>query len=260
MKWLVWLMLGWSGVAGAAEVHSYPWQMGFLPAVTPVMERIDALHHVLFYVILAVSVFVCFLLMYVCVRFRRSRNAVPSRVTHNTLLEVIWTTIPVLILVAITIPSLRLLYYMDTTPAQADMTLKVVGHQWYWSYEYPDNGDIAFDSYMVKDADLKPGQLRLLQVDEPVVVPVDTTVRVLITGADVIHSWAIPSFGVKTDAVPGRVNETWFRATKPGTYYGQCSELCGPLHGFMPIMVQVVTAEEFKQWVEQKKAMAMAAL
>jgi cytochrome c oxidase subunit 2 len=158
--------------------------------------------------------------------------------------------VPVLILVVIAIPSFKLLYYQDVVP-EADLTIKAVGHQWYWSYEYPDNGNFTFDAYMVADADLKPGQLRLLTTDTRVVLPVDTTVRVLVTATDVLHSWAVPAFGVKMDAVPGRINETWLRIEEPGIYYGQCSELCGDYHGFMPIMVEAVGMDEFEAWTQQ---------
>ncbi len=230
-----------------------PWQIGFQEAATPVMERLSSVYDLLLIIIYAIGIFVTLLLAYTCIRYRAKRNPVPSKNTHNTLIEVIWTVLPVLILFAISIPSMRFLYFAQKID-NADMTVKVIGSQWYWSYQYPDHGDISFDSYMVKDADLKPGQMRLLEVDNRVVVPVDTTVRIQTTAADVIHSWAIPAFGVKIDAVPGRLNETWFKATKIGNYYGQCSELCGVGHGFMPIEVEVVSKEDFAVWVEEAKA------
>jgi cytochrome c oxidase subunit 2 len=183
------------------------------------------------------------------VRFRAARNASPSRRTHHTLLEITWTALPVLILVVIAIPSFKLLYFMDRVH-EPEMTIKAIGHQWYWSYEYPDDGNFAFDAYMVDEADLQEGQLRLLTTDNALVLPVDTDIRVLITATDVLHSWAVPAFGVKTDAVPGRVNETWVRIEEPGMYYGQCSELCGDFHGFMPIMVRAVGKEEFEAWTQ----------
>lgn len=229
-----------------------PWQLNFQPAASPVKEQIDRFHDILLVIITAITFFVLALLTYTCVRFRQKANPVPSKTTHNTLIEIIWTAIPVLILVVIAIPSIRLLYFMDHVE-KPDMTLKVIGYQWYWGYVYPDHGDIAFDSYMIKDADLKPGQIRLLDVDNEVVLPVETNIRVLVTAADVIHSWAVPSLGVKKDAVPGRLNETWLRINKPGVYYGQCSELCGTLHGFMPIKIRGVTKEEFAAWVASKK-------
>ncbi|MCE9648183.1 MAG: cytochrome c oxidase subunit II [Parvibaculum sp.] len=185
------------------------------------------------------------------VRFNRKAHPTPSKTSHNTLIEVLWTVLPVLILVVIAIPSFRLLYKELVIPP-AELTIKATGNQWYWGYEYPDNGDISFDANMVPEDELA-GRPRLLAADEPVVVPVDTTVRVIVTGADVIHSWAVPAFGVKVDAVPGRLNETWFKATKVGTYYGQCSELCGQGHAFMPIEVHVVSKEEFAAWVEKTK-------
>jgi cytochrome c oxidase subunit II len=238
------------GPANAAEPQ--PWQMGFQPAATPVMERLESFNTFLSWIISLIAIFVLILLIYVCYRFAASRHPTPSRRTHNTLLEIAWTTVPVLVLVVIAIPSFKLLYYEDVVP-DSELTLKAIGHQWYWTYEYPDNGDFTFDANLVDTADLKPGQLRLLTTDNPVVVPVDTNIRLLTTATDVIHSWAVPSFGVKIDAVPGRMNESWFRVEAPGTYYGQCSELCGDLHGFMPIMVKAVSKDEFKTWVEQAK-------
>jgi cytochrome c oxidase subunit 2 len=185
-------------------------------------------------------------------RFRASANPVPSKTSHHTLVEVVWTVVPILILIVIAVPSFKLLYYGDKSP-DAQLTIKAIGHQWYWSYEYPDNGNFTFDSNIVQEADLKPGQPRLLTTDNVVVVPVNTDVRMLVTAADVIHSWAMPAFGVKKDGVPGRLNETWFRVEREGTYYGQCSELCGQLHGFMPIEVKAVSKEAYAKWVEEAK-------
>ncbi|MBY0408471.1 MAG: cytochrome c oxidase subunit II, partial [Rickettsiales bacterium] len=232
--------------------NAKPWQLNFQEPATPVMEQLVNTHNILLYLITGICVFVLVAMMYICVRFRRKANPIASKTTHNTTVEIVWTTIPILILIAIAIPSLRLHYFMQKTE-EAQMTLKVVGYQWYWHYDYPDQGGFGFDSYMKKDADLKEGEPRLLAVDNRVVVPVDTTVRVLVTGADVIHSWAMPAFGVKRDAMPGRLNETWFKAEKLGTYYGQCSELCGVGHGFMPIVVDVVTQEEFAKWAAAKR-------
>ncbi len=240
-----------------------PWQLGLQRPVTPVMERLYHLHNdILLVIIVAITIFVLGLLAYVCFRFNAKRSPTPSRTTHNTLIEILWTAVPILILVVITIPSLRIHYFMDKAQ-DAEMTLKVAGYQWYWGYEYPDQGGIAFESRIVPDPTKKlsldeerkqlAGEPRLLAVDNPVVVPVDTTVRVLITASDVIHSWSVPAFGIKLDAVPGRVNETWFKATKTGTYRGQCSQLCGVWHGFMPIVVKVVPKEEFARWVAEKK-------
>jgi cytochrome c oxidase subunit II len=243
------------GVAAdpAQAAGPQPWQMGFQPAATPVMERMEAFNTFLSWIIVLIAGFVLALLIYVCIRFAASRHPNPSRRTHNTLLEIAWTTVPVLILVVIAIPSFKLLYYEDVIP-NAELTIKAIGHQWYWTYEYPDNGDFTFDANLIADADLKPGQLRLLTTDNVVVLPVDTNIRLLTTATDVIHSWAMPPFGVKIDAVPGRLNESWFRILTPGTYYGQCSELCGDYHGFMPIMVKAVSKDEFQNWVKQAKA------
>jgi cytochrome c oxidase subunit 2 len=202
-------------------------------------------------IIVAISVFVLFLLLYIMVKFRASNNPSPSTNSHNTLLEVVWTLVPCLILIVIAVPSFKVLYSQDNIP-KADVTVKAIGYQWYWGYEYPDE-KIAFDSYMVAEKDLKPGQPRLLAVDNKIVVPVNKVVKVLITANDVLHSWALPSFGVKRDAVPGRINETWFKADRTGTFYGQCSELCGIKHAFMPIEVQVVTDEEYAAWLEGAK-------
>jgi len=226
-----------------------PWQMGFQPSASPIMDAVYDFHDLLLVIIFAITIFVLLLMLYVMVRFRASKNPNPSRTSHNTLVEVVWTVVPVLILVVIAIPSFRLLYLTDRS-IDADMTIKAIGHQWYWTYEYPDHGGIVFDSLMVADEDLKPGQPRLLATDTAVVVPVNKKVRVLTTASDVLHSWAIPSFGIKKDSVPGRINETWFTAQREGIYYGQCSELCGVNHAFMPITVMAVSEEDFKRWVE----------
>lgn len=230
-----------------------PWELGFQKAASPNMENIAAFNEWLLIIIVAITAFVLVLLVYVIMRFNARANPTPSKVTHNTLIEVIWTAVPVIILVLIAIPSLKQLYYLDKVETP-DMTLKAVGHQWYWTHVYPDYGDYEFDSIMVEDEDLQPGQPRLLTTDAAVVLPVETNIRLLVTAGDVIHSWAIPSFGVKKDAVPGRVNETWFRINEPGMYYGQCSELCGVRHGFMPIMIQAVSKEEFDAWIKEKQA------
>ncbi len=253
MPVILFSLLALLGIVGPAQAAGpQPWEMGFQPAATPVMERMESFNTFLSWVIVLIAGFVLALLIYVCYRFAASRHPTPSRRTHNTLLEIAWTTVPVLILVVIAIPSFKLLYYEDVVP-DAELTVKAIGHQWYWSYEYPDDGDFTFDAYLVEDADLKPGEPRLLTTDNAVVVPVDTNVRLLTTATDVIHSWAMPPFGVKIDAVPGRINESWFRIEAPGTYYGQCSELCGDLHGFMPIMVRAVPKDEFETWVKQAK-------
>ena len=226
------------------------WQLNFQPPASPVADMIESLHDLLLFITIAISAFVLALLAYACIRYRADRNPVPSRRTHNSVLEIAWTAIPVLILVVIAIPSFKLLYFMDRA-VDPEMTLKAIGRQWYWSYEYPDHGDFTFDSYMIAEEDLEEGQLRLYDVDNRVVLPVDTDVRLLTTASDVIHSWAVPALGVKLDAVPGRINETWLRIERPGIYYGQCSELCGAYHAFMPVMIEAVSKEEFEAWTEQ---------
>jgi cytochrome c oxidase subunit 2 len=231
-----------------------PWQMTFQTAVSPVMEKIVNLHNDLMYLMTAIVIFVVVLLGYVCVKFSAKRNPVPQTFSHNVKLEIIWTLIPVIILMIIAVPTFRTLYYVERVE-NAEMTVKVVGYQWYWHYQYPDHGNFEYDSYMINDKDLKEKQIRLLEVDNRVIIPVNTTVRFLVTAGDVIHSFAVPAFGIKTDAVPGRINETWVKVTKPGVYYGQCSELCGVNHAFMPIAVEVVSKEEFDEWIKvaQKK-------
>lgn len=247
---LVILLAG--GVFAAYAAQPEPWQMNMQPAASPLTDRMHSFHDLLLVVIVGITVFVLALLVYACWRFRESRNPVPSRRSHHTLLEIAWTAVPVLILVIIAIPSFRLLYHTDVVP-ETEMTLKVVGHQWYWTYEYPDHGNFSFDANMVQDSDLKPDELRLLTTDNAVVLPIDTNISVQITAADVLHSWGVPSMGWTTDAVPGRLNERWIRIDEPGMYYGQCRELCGDLHGYMPIMIKAVTKEEFLAWTETAK-------
>ena len=228
------------------------WQLGFQNAASEGMRDIVNFHNnLLLPIIIAISVFVLFLMIYASVRFRASRNPNPSKTTHNVAVEVLWTLIPCLILIVMAVPSFKILYKQDTIP-KADLTIKAVGYQWYWGYEYPDE-NVIFDSYMIKEEDLKENQPRLLAVDNEVVVPVNKVVKVLITANDVLHAWALPAFGVKRDAVPGRINETWFKAEKEGTYYGQCSELCGIKHAFMPIAVRVVSDEEYAEWLSDAK-------
>jgi cytochrome c oxidase subunit 2 len=234
----------------AAWATAQPWQTSLPPPVSPVMERLTSFHGLLVWIISAIVLFVFVLLAYTCWRFAEARNPVPSRRSHHTILEVVWTAVPVLILVIIAIPSFKLLYYMDVVP-ETELTIKATGHQWYWSYDYPDNGNFTFDSYMIATADLQPGQLRLLETDNRVVVPVDTNIRIQTTAADVIHSWAMPQFGIKVDAIPGRLNEMWFNVAQPGIYYGQCSELCGVNHGYMPIAIEAVSKEAFEAWVKE---------
>jgi cytochrome c oxidase subunit 2 len=246
--------LALSGPAFAGEGQPSPWQMGFQKAATPVMEQITSFHTYVTIIITVIALFVLGLLVYVMVRFNDKRHPEPTRTTHNTPLEIAWTVVPVLILVAIAIPSFRLLFAQYDFP-KPDLTITATGNQWYWSYEYPDQG-IKFDSIIVQDADLKPGQPRLLTVDREVVVPVNKNVQVQVKSTDVIHDWAVPSFGIKLDAVPGRLQVTWFRAEREGMFYGQCSELCGRNHAFMPIAVRVVSEQEFADWLAKTKASA----
>lgn len=232
-----------------------PWQVYYQPAATPIMDAVEPVHDYVLVVITIVTLFVLVLLFIVITRFSKKKNPKPATFTHNKTIEVIWTVIPILILVSIAIPSLRLhynYYNNEETMSNADLNIKVVGRQWYWSYEYPDQG-IAFDSNIKPEKDLKNGEPRLLAVDNPIVVPVNKVVRIQITGADVMHAWAVPSFGIKKGAIPGRLNETWFKAEKEGIYFGQCSILCGKSHGFMPIEVVVVSQEKFDAWVKGAK-------
>ncbi len=237
--------------AALAE-EAVDWQLGMQQAATPVREHIDALHDELLVIITLITLFVLGLLIDVIFRFGAKRNPTPSQTTHNTLLELMWTTVPILILVVIAIPSFKLLYYNDRTQ-HADLTLKVTGHQWYWSYEYPDNKDVSFDSSMVDEKDLKPGQPRLLEVDNPVVVPVGAKGRVRVTGTDVIHSWFLPAAGVQEYAVIGRTNESWMEFDRPGTFYGECNQICGLNHPFMPIEIKAVAKADFDKWVANPK-------
>jgi cytochrome c oxidase subunit 2 len=224
------------------------WQLGFQPPATPVMHQLEGFHNdILLPVTFAISIFVLLLLIYIMVRYNVRANPVPSKTTHNTLIEVIWTLLPVAILVVIAIPSFKLLF-AETRIPNPDLTIKVTGHAWNWEYEYPDQNDFSFTAVVKQEADLLPGELRLLATDHKVVVPVNANVHVLVTGADVIHSWAVPAFGIKIDAIPGRANETWFRAEREGIYFGECSELCGKDHSAMPIEIHVVSAELFKSW------------
>jgi cytochrome c oxidase subunit 2 len=238
-----------SETALAAYGQAVPWQFGFQESATPIMDEITSFHDFLLYVITAIALFVLALLVIVMVRFNARANPVPSRVTHNTLLEVAWTVIPVVILAVIVFPSFHLLFRQLNIPP-ADLTIKATGKQWYWSYSYPDNGKFEFDSIMLQEKDRKPDQPRLLAVDNEMVVPVNKVVRLQTIGAEVIHSFAVPSFGVRIDAIPGRLNEAWFQATREGVYYGQCSELCGKDHAFMPVAVRVVSEQAFKDWVD----------
>jgi cytochrome c oxidase subunit 2 len=233
--------------------YAVPGEMGFQPAATDHAQAIHDFHYLLLVIITIVTVFVLSLLLWVMIRYNARVNPKPSSFSHNTLVEVIWTAVPVVILVLIFIPSMRVLYEGDVIPPP-DITLKAIGHQWNWSYEYPDHGNFTFESLPLSDdQDKKAGEPRLLGVTNRVVVPVGKVVRVIVTSQDVIHSWTVPAFGVKVDAVPGRLNELWFKANREGVFYGQCSELCGVNHAFMPIAVEVVSQERFDQWIAEAK-------
>ncbi|MEQ8510058.1 MAG: cytochrome c oxidase subunit II [Rhodospirillaceae bacterium] len=231
-----------------------PWQLNLQTPVSPVAEMMYDFHTFLLWIITLISVFVLGLLIWCAIRYNSKSNPIPSKNSHNTLLEIVWTAIPVIILVVIAVPSYRLLYFMDRVE-DPEVTVKVIGNQWYWTYEFPDD-EIVFDSLPLPDEeiDVAAGQHRLLEVDTPLVLPTDTDIRILFTATDVIHAWTIPAFGVKLDAVPGRINETWTHITVPGKYYGQCSELCGIDHAFMPIVVHAVSPEEFEAWRAQQLA------
>jgi cytochrome c oxidase subunit 2 len=241
-------MLSVAGTALADKPQT--WETGFQEPATPVMAEIVAFHDQLLVIMVVIAAVVLGLLVAVVLRFNHKRNPTPSRTTHNTVLEVAWTVVPVLVLVYIATQSFPLIYFADRT-AEPEMTLKATGHQWYWTHEYPDHGNVAVDSNLNWEA---TGDDRLLEVDNHIAVPVNTKIRLLVTADDVIHSWAMPSFGVKLDAVPGRTNETWFEVTREGTFYGQCSELCGNGHAYMPIVVDAVSKEKFDAWIKQQQA------
>jgi cytochrome c oxidase subunit II len=249
---LVWAAaLALLAVSSAFAAEPLPWAIGFQKGASPTMERITTLSTFLNGIIVAIVVLVTALVAWACWRFNARRNPTPATWSHNTPLEIAWTAIPAIILLVVAIPSFRLLYFMDRTPT-AEMNLKIVGHQWYWSYEYPDQ-DFKFDSMMVQDDSLKPGQPRLLTADNELVLPAGVSIRLQMTADDVIHSWSVPAFGVKTDAIPGRLNESWVQITEPGIYYGQCSQLCGVNHAFMPIHVRALPKDQFNAWVAEAK-------
>ena len=230
----------------------YDWQLGFQEPASVVMRSVLELHNFVLIMMTAITIFVLLLIFYVVFRFRKNVNPNPSKRSHNTLIEILWTGIPVIILIAMAIPSFKLVYQQDIIP-EADMTVKVIGHQWYWEYQYPEHFDITFESYMIPDEELEDGDVRLLTVDNRLVLPINKNIHVLVTAGDVLHSFAMPSLGVKKDAVPGRLNETWMNIEKPGIYRGQCSELCGTGHGYMPIVIEAVTEEKFLAWAMDAK-------
>ncbi len=245
-----------AAVVGSAAYAEQPvnWGIDLQSAASPVMEDIRWFHNdLLLPVITVITIFVLGLMVYVMVKFNKKANPTPSNFTHNTTVEVLWTVIPVLILVVIAVPSFKLLYKADRI-AEPEMTLKVTANQWYWSYEYPDHGGFSFDANLLEGDDLPEGSPRLLTTDNKVVLPVDTDIRILVTASDVLHNFAMPAFGLKIDTVPGRLRETWVRITREGTFYGQCSELCGVRHAYMPIEVKAVSKEEFKAWVTKAQA------
>lgn len=238
----------------ASAFEPKPADLGFQEAASPNMERLHAFHdHLLMYVIAGIVIFVFALLVWVVLRYNAKANPVPSKTTHHVLLEVIWTVIPIVILIVIAVPSYKLLFYLDRT-AEPDMTLKVTGSQWYWTYTYPDHNDLEVEARMIPDAELdtyipEGKGRRMLETYNPVVLPVEKNVQILTTASDVIHAWTIPAFGAKKDAVPGRTNETWFRIKDTGIYYGQCSEICGIDHSAMPISIYAVEQEEYDNWI-----------
>ena len=245
----------WADPPASTDTPGYavPGEITFQTAATDHAQQIHDFHNLLLVIITIVTLFVMALLLWVMIRYNSRVNPKPSSFSHNTLVEVIWTAVPVVILVLIFIPSMRLLYDGDVIPPP-DLTIKAIGHQWNWSYEYPDNGNFSFLAEMLSDADAKKAnEPRLLGATNHVVVPIGKVVRVIVTSQDVIHSWTVPAFGVKVDAVPGRLNELWFKANREGTFFGQCSELCGVNHAFMPIEVDVVSQERFEQWLAETK-------
>ena len=251
---LIFIVL-FSFLSNASSTETLPkdWQLGFSEPATELMSDVIAFHsYILMPIITGISILVLALLLYIAYRYNSNRNQIASTTTHNTVIEVLWTVIPVILLIIIAIPSFRILYTAETIP-KADLTIKAIGNQWYWSYEYPDYDDFSFDANMLQDEELSDPSLRLLETDTQIVVPVNKVVKLLITSNDVLHAWTIPAFAVKKDAVPGRLNETWFKAEKTGTYYGQCSELCGPKHAFMPINGKVVSQDEFDNWLNFAK-------
>ena len=256
MKYLSLIFIAlFSFLSNASSTETLPkdWQLGFSEPATELMSDVIAFHsYILMPIITGISILVLALLLYIAYKYNSNRNQIASTTTHNTVIEVLWTVIPVILLIIIAIPSFRILYTAETIP-KADLTIKAIGNQWYWSYEYPDYDDFSFDANMLQDEELSDPSLRLLETDTQIVVPVNKVVKLLITSNDVLHAWTIPAFAVKKDAVPGRLNETWFKAEKTGTYYGQCSELCGPKHAFMPINVKVVSQDEFDNWLNFAK-------
>lgn len=250
--WVLSLALLLPVAAFGATGQPEPWQMMMSPGFSPTKHRLTDFHDLLLVIITGIVIFVFLLMAFIIVRFNARANPVPSTTTHHTGLEIAWTLLPVLVLVGIAVPSFKLLYYMDRAP-DAEITIKVTGHQWYWSYEYPDQGSLTFDSTYVADSDLQPGQPRQLTVDNPLVLPIGTKVRILVSSTDVMHSWLVPPLGVQMYATPGRTNEAWVEVDEEGIFYGQCNQICGVNHGYMPIAIQGVAKDKFPGWVQDAK-------
>ncbi|MDD9331575.1 MAG: cytochrome c oxidase subunit II [Wolbachia sp.] len=253
VKLFILLVIFYSNISAASAPNA--WQLGFQPPATELMETVTKSHSFVMFIMFAVLLFVWLLLIYVVFRFRKSKVSEVSKVTHNITLEIFWTVIPVIIVAVLTMENIKLIKMQEDVP-KSELTLKVIGHQWYWSYQYPEHQGLSLDSYIKGDNDLDMEDLRLFSVDNHVALPIDTNVRLQVTAGDVIHSWGVPAFGIKVDAIPGRLNEAWFNVKKPGIYYGQCYELCGQGHGFMPIVVEVVSKEDFNKWVEDRKLLS----
>nr|ANY30379.1 cytochrome oxidase subunit 2 [Halophila decipiens] len=251
------LVLEWLFLTIAPCDAAEPWQLGFQDPATPLLQGINDLHHDIFFFLIMILVFVLWMLLRTLWHFHETTNPIPQRIVHGTTIEILWTLFPSIILMFIALPSFALLYSMDEVVVDPAVTIKAVGHQWYWTYEYSDynssdENSIVFDSYMIQEDDLEVGQLRLLEVDNRVVVPEQSHIRMIITSADVLHSWAVPSLGVKCDAVPGRLNQTSFFIQREGVYYGQCSEICGTNHALMPIVVEAVSLKDYADWVSNQ--------
>lgn len=240
--------MAWAQAQAPMVGAPVPWGMGLQESGGPIKDAIASFNDLVFWLMVAITIFVAILLAWCMWRYNEKSNPVPSQTSHNTTLEIAWTVIPVLILLVIAVPSFRLIYYQDRA-RDADLTINVTGHQWYWSYQFPDHGNFTFESRPVQDEDIRPGQFRSLEVDEPLVVPVGRTIRVMTSGVDVIHSFFVPSLGVQRYTIPGRTLETWMRADRVGTFYGQCNQICGVNHWFMPIVVKAVPQAEFDAWV-----------
>jgi len=266
LKWLFVSMAGFAFSLAAVPLAQAqnavgaprPWELGMQRSFSPIKDRVIDLHNLVLIIITVITLFVAGLLAWVIIRYNSRRNPVPTQTSHNTILEVAWTVLPVLVLVIIAIPSFRLIYYLDRTP-DPDMTIKITGHQWFWEYTYPDQGNLDIASNYIHDEDLKPGQLRLLDVDNQMVIPVGKKVRILTNSVDVIHSFFVPAFGVQRYAIPGRTIEAWVQASQPGTFYGECNQICGENHSRMPIAIRAVPEAEFNAWVEEAKKSASIA-